>query len=111
MNEGYLRAVLDNITDGVIAINNEGAVRLFNSAAQRMFGYPESEVLGKDIGLLVPSLPAGQNGGIVREVQGLRKNGAEFQVDLSACEIPNENELIRVFIVHDVTERRQAEQR
>lgn len=111
MNEGHLQTALNSITDGVIAFDGQGAVKLFNSAAQRMFGYPESEVLGKDIGLLIPSLHAGRNGETVREVQGLRKDSAAFRVDLTACQTAEKDEPVYMFIARDMTERQQAEQR
>lgn len=76
LEEGLPRTVLDNITDGVIAIDNKGTVRLFNSAAQRMFEYLDSDVLGKNIDLLIPSFHGSRDGETVREVQVCRKNGA-----------------------------------
>lgn len=107
----YLRIALDNVSEGVICIDRQGTVRLFNTAAQRMFGYPENEVIGKNIDALIPALRLGQPGEPLREMQGLRRNGTAFQVDLNICEARDRQESMCVYVVRDVTERQQAEQR
>jgi len=52
--EEYLRAVIDNVLDGIIAINEELTVEMFNPAAERMFGYSAQEVIGKSVTMLMP---------------------------------------------------------
>jgi PAS domain-containing protein len=44
-----LRTILDNIADGVIAIDPQGVIGIFNPMAEQIFSYKESEVLGKNI--------------------------------------------------------------
>ena len=109
--EEYLRIALDNVAEGVICIDRQGTVRLFNAVAQRMFGYIESEVIGNNIDTLIPALPRGQPGEPLREMQGLRRNGTAFQLDLNLCETRDPQESMCVYVVRDATERQQAEQR
>jgi two-component system sensor kinase FixL len=48
------RAILDTATDAILSIDEEHKIRLFNNAAQRIFGYSRTEVLGKDLSILIP---------------------------------------------------------
>lgn len=50
-----LEAVLDTTLDGIIVINAKGTIDAFNRGAQDMFGYPASEVIGRNVSLLMPS--------------------------------------------------------
>ena len=112
--QDYLGAILNHVADGVIVVDPQGVIRTFNPVAERVFGYQESEVVGKSAGKLLTDLAAETDGVIgigAREVVGLRKSGATFQVDLNVCAAGNGHDPAFVLIVRDVTERKQAEQR
>ena len=112
---GHLQTILlNNIADGVITVDPQGAIRMLNPVAERMFGYKEDEVLGKNVNTLLPALRTGQDGVMdldSREIEGIRKGGVTFQVDLTMRETTNESPPVFVAITRDITERRQAEQR
>jgi phosphoserine phosphatase RsbU/P len=121
-----LRAILDTIADGVVATDEKGAIQLFNPAAESLFGYRREEVLGRNVNLLMDSpdreahdgylasyLRTGHRKiiGIGREVYGRRKDGSRFPLYLSIGEALQGRQRIFVAVLHDLTARRQAEEK
>ena len=119
-----LQAVLDNVVDGIITINSKGIVQSFNPSAETIFGYSKDEVIGRNINMLMPSpyqeehdgyLESYQKTGkahiigIGREVEGLRKDGSIFPMDLAVSTMIIDNETVYSGIVRDITERKQME--
>ena len=49
LNESRLKAILNNTVDGVITINDRGIIETFNPAAERLFGYSESQAIGQNV--------------------------------------------------------------
>jgi sigma-B regulation protein RsbU (phosphoserine phosphatase) len=120
------RAILDTIADGVIVIDEAGTVQWFNPAAERLFGYRREECLGRNVKFLMPEPDRGHHDaylanylgtgikriiGIGREVQGCRKDGSLFPMYLSIGEQRQGEQRRFVGIVHDLTQRKQAEER
>src|SRR5438874_13154534 len=54
-SEARWRSIIDSAVDGIIVIDVKGCIESFNPAAERLFGYAESEVLGKNVSILMPS--------------------------------------------------------
>jgi two-component system, LuxR family, sensor kinase FixL len=119
-----LKAVVDTAVDGVILIDSCGIVRMFNPACEQVFGYRQDEVVGHNVKMLMPSpfheehdyyLENYQRSGerkiigIGREVEGRRKDGTTFPIELSVGEARHRNEPLFVGIIRDITKRRQAE--
>ena len=119
-----LSAVIDNIVDGIITINERGTIESFNPAARRIFGYLNDEVIGQNIKMLMPDpyhrehdgyldnfIRTGEKKviGVGREVIGLRKDGSQFPMELGISELSVDNARHFVGITRDITERHSAE--
>ena len=119
-----MRAVVETAVDGVILIDHRGLILMFNPACERLFGYSFEEVRGENVKMLMPEpyhdehdsyldnyRKTGQQRiiGIGREVIGRRKDGSTFPMDLSVGESREDGESIFVGVIHDLTERKQAE--
>ncbi|MCP2006901.1 response regulator [Duganella violaceipulchra] len=119
------RTVMDNIGDGIITINADGVIEAFNHAACGIFGYTPEEAIGANIMRMMPaSLRGAHHAGMGRylagglpkvvgknnvELQGLRKDGTTFVLELSIRALLVEGQHLFVGIVRDVTERKRAE--
>lgn len=122
--QSRLRAVVDTAVDGVILINAQGVILMYNPACERLFGYAPFEVIGRNVKMLMPEpyqsghdtflrnyLETGERKiiGIGREVLGRRRSGATFPMDLSVAEAEEDGQPIFVGIIRDLTERKAAE--
>lgn len=119
-----LRAILETAVEGIITIDERGIIESFNRAAERIFGYSASEVLGKNVNVLMPSPYRQEHDGymanyertghariigIGREVVGQRKDGSEFPMDLAVSEVRLADRRIFTGFVRDVSERKRLE--
>lgn len=124
--EGQLEALIRTAVDGIMCIDRSGRVSLYNPACERIFGWTADEVIGRNVSMLMPQRYARQHDGFIanylrsgqpriigigREVEGLRKAGTEFPMDLSVGEFASDGEQLFVGIVRDLTERVAAERR
>lgn len=125
-SEARFRAIAENITDGVITIDAFGIVRSFNPAAERIFGQPAEDIVGKNIHLLMPEpyrfehdrflrrYREGHGAGIVgvgpRELLGMRRDGTVFPLDVAVGQMDISGQRMFVGIVRDITARQQAQE-
>lgn len=124
--EARLKSVIETAVDGIITIDERGQVESFNPAAERMFGYAASEVLGRNVSLLMASPDRQQHDdylkryqstndkriiGDGREVVGRRKDGSTFPLRLSVGEFQLGGARRFTGIAHDLTEQKRAEKR
>ena len=122
--EARLRNMFEHAVDGLITIDARGIVQSYNPACEAMFGYGANEVVGKNASLLMPELYRGENAnafedylttshanisGIGREVEGRRKDGSSFSIDLSISQFETSGEIQFSGIVRDITGRKQVE--
>ncbi|HYG90580.1 MAG TPA: PAS domain S-box protein [Azospirillum sp.] len=119
-------AILTAAVDGIITIDEYGRVESFNLAAERIFGYARAEVVGQNVKMLMPEPYQSEHDGyltaykvtnkpkiigIGREVQGRRKDGSVFPMDLAVGESRFHGSRLFAGIVRDITERKETEQR
>ncbi len=67
------RAILQTAVDGILTINQSGIVQSLNPAAERMFGYPENDVIGHNVSMLMPEPYHGEHDGYLQNY--LRSGG------------------------------------
>src|SRR6185436_14357003 len=101
-SEGHLRAVLDNVAEGIITVDESGHIATFNPAAEKIFDYAAGDVLGRDVRLLLEPSCAG-------ETSARRRGGRPFPIDLSIGELRLDNAHHFVLGVRDITARKKAE--
>lgn len=123
-SEARIRAIVDTAIDGIIVINERGIIEMFNGGAEKMLGYRAREVIGHNVKMLMPDPFSREHDGyldnynrtgkskiigIGREVEALRKDGTSFPIHLSISEVRLEGRSIFAGIIHDITERIEAE--
>ena len=114
-----IRAILDNVADGIITVDERLVVRSYNPAAQRLFGYAPEEVIGKDFTRLVGEpfraemrpqlrnyLSASQQEVVVatHETGGRTKDGREFPLEFNVSRLGPQRLVIGS--LRDVSERK-----
>lgn len=120
----HTQTILNDIADGIITINKDGIIASFNHAAETIFGYRASQIIGKNISELMPEpyksmhdsyiknhLKTNKKNiiGIGREVLGLRRNGNEFPMDLMVSRVYQNGEPIFIGIIRDITEKKRVD--
>ena len=122
-----VKAVMANVGEGILIIDQNSVIESFNAAASTIFGYPVEEVIGKEMKILMPpemrdlheqGMHRYLQGGTARvigrqgvELPGLRKDGATFPLELTVNEIRLDDRRLFVGIVRDITERKQTEEK
>ncbi len=113
-----LTGLMRTIVDGVITIDSRGGIIDFNPACEWMFGYAASDVIGRNVKMLMPEPYQYEHDGYLlnyrttgerkiiglgREVVGRRKDGSTFPMELSVGEIDSGEGRAYVGVLRDVT--------
>lgn len=119
-----MAAIVNNAVDGILTIDSTGTVETCNAAAERIFGRAASEVVGRNVKLLMPEPYHSEHDGylerylrtgdprvigIGREVSGRRGDGTEFPMELSVSEVAIAGRRVFAGLVRDITERKHVE--
>jgi diguanylate cyclase (GGDEF)-like protein/PAS domain S-box-containing protein len=117
-----LKAIMDNVADGIVVLDNQGVVVSFSRPAEAIFGYRRSEVIGRTAGMLIlPSpgepgqaldlvLGSGNVPGEVRETMARRKSGEVIPIELAASQVSFNGDTLHILTVRDITLRKQTEE-
>jgi PAS domain S-box-containing protein len=124
--ESRYRKLLHAVPDAILEVDQEGRITILNEAAERMFGYTRAEFLGLNVETLVPAAmrsghakhrssyaehPNTRPMGTGLELQGQRKDGSLFPVEISLSPNWIEGSLHVIASVRDITERKTVENR
>jgi two-component system, LuxR family, sensor kinase FixL len=122
----FRAAIVDEALDGIIVTDGTGTVLSFNRAAATLFGYSADEVIGRNVRMLMPEpyrddhdtclsnyLETGEMKiiGFRRQVEGQRKDGSIFPIELGVASVDQEGRRLFVGFTHDLSERRKFEAR
>jgi PAS domain S-box-containing protein len=124
--EALYRGIIAISADAIVCTDSAQRIILFNSGAERIFGYASDEVIGKPLGTLIPARYRQDHGRQMRrfggsdvaarqmgergEVAGVRKNGEEFPAEASISRIEIEGRAIYTAVLRDISERRRTEE-
>lgn len=124
--EAHLQSILDTVPDAMIVIDEHGIIHSFSAAAERQFGWSPLEVIGRNIGMLMPNpyreahdryllryLTTGEQRiiGTGRVVVGERQDGSTFPMELSVGEMRSGDRRYFTGFARDLTERQITERR
>ncbi len=123
-SDATTRALLETAAQAVLAVDPDGTIAIANRMAGEMFGYAANELSGKPLDLLLPERlrmqhalhradfachPTPRPMGTGRDLQGLRKDGSEFPVEVSLSSVKTRRGPLAVSFVSDITARKKAE--
>jgi PAS domain S-box-containing protein len=123
-SEERFRSLVDSATDAIVVADGRGFIVSWNRSASTLFGYADEEAIGQPLTLLMParyhhmheqglarieSTGKGRMMGSVIEVDGLRKDGTEFPIELSLATWKSAKSSYYSGIIRDISERKKAE--
>jgi PAS domain S-box-containing protein len=110
--------IVEHSVDGIIAVGQDGAILAFNAAAEAMFGYTESEIVGRDVSTIisagadrqVDATPDRSSGGLeVRDLDhgtiGRRRSGNTFPLKLIISQAEVDGRSFSACVTRDITEQ------
>jgi PAS domain S-box-containing protein len=123
--QARLQSILETAPEAIITIDEKGIVDTFSASAEKLFGYDSSEVVGRNVSMLMPSpyreqhdqyiqryLTTGERRiiGIGRVVEAQRKDGSIFPMELAVGEVASVGERTFTGFIRDLSARRRMEQ-
>lgn len=122
--EQHLQSILATVPDAMIIIDEAGSITSFSAAAERLFGYQEAELIGRNVSCLMPQPDRGRHDeyiahylrtgerriiGLGRVVVGQRRDGSTFPMELSVGEAGEDGQRMFTGFIRDLTAKEQDE--
>ncbi len=123
--EKNTRTLIESAPNGIVVVDQHGAINLVNRSAEKQFGYERPELIGKSIEILVPVNrrvmheierqafqlhPASRPMGAGRDLSGRRKDGSEFPVEIGLNTVTRNGRAAVLATVIDISERKEAQE-
>jgi PAS domain S-box-containing protein len=124
-SSALVETVLNTVADGIVTLHaNGGIMATANPAIETMFGYMAIDLIGQPLHMLIPELNGDEVGGSIayysasdgarangtgREVQGCRKDGRRFPLEMTVAEMEQGNQRYFTGILRDITARKTVE--
>jgi len=116
--------VVEAALSALVIVDYNGMIALVNAEAEKVFGYSRAEMLGTDVGMLIPerfrghdqalrgrlftNVPPSRPMGVGRDLFGLRKDGTEFPMEIGLNPIQTDEGALVVATIVDITECRRV---
>ncbi len=124
-SEHRLASIISSAMDGIITVDARQRIVLFNTAAEKIFGYPSAEIIGQALDLLIPqrfrsahqhhidefgqTQTTRRSMGKLGAISGVRASGEEFPIEASISQVEANGEKFYTVILRDITEKRRLE--
>lgn len=121
-----IEAISDNVLDAIVTIDSEAKIVACNSSCERIFGWPVSEMLGRNVSMLMPEPYHSEHDiyvqnyvrggppqimGVGREALAVRKDGSVFAIEIGISEVRFDNQRLFIGILRDISARKLIEHR
>ncbi|HKQ86419.1 MAG TPA: PAS domain S-box protein [Candidatus Acidoferrales bacterium] len=121
--EKRFETLLEAAPDAMVVVDAEGAIKVINAQTEKIFGYARAELIGQPVEILLPNryrsahathregyaqAPHSRAMGVGLELYGVRKDGAEFPVEISLSPLQTEEGLLVSSTIRDVSLRHEA---
>lgn len=118
------QTIIQHAIDGIVTINADGIIQSFNPAAERLFGYSASELIGRNVNILMPEMERRRHDNYIRNYQRTRepriigqgrevtaqhRDGNQIEIRLGVAEFFLKQQQHFVGFIHDISERKRAE--
>ena len=123
-NEKRVRAIVESASDGIFTIDGHLTIQSVNRAAESIFGYSADELIGQNSQILMAATDGTRNAAVLaeyignedrtllgerREVEGVRRDGTRFPMELTICEAALRDQIVFTGFVRDLTAFKEAE--
>jgi two-component system sensor kinase FixL len=118
--ESLLQASLETVADALVLTDDRGEIQSFSRAAERLFGWTAAEIVGQPFRRLTPmgeadvldaSARGSDDGDSYRQVTGVKKDGAQFPMEVRVGEVSVGGRRLFTLVIHDMTSAQEAERR
>ncbi len=122
--EHRFRQAVESAPNAIVMVNKSGTIEMVNSQTETSFGYSRTELVGQPVEMLVPerfrsahigfrqaylAAPVSRPMGVGQDLYGLRKDGAEFPVEIGLSLIDSHEETLVLSTIVDITTRKATE--
>ncbi len=121
-SETKFQQIIQSANDAIIISCSRGKIIFQNNYARQLFGFPEEEMIGKSLEIIMPErYRKAHKQGVERmggesriigktiELTGLRKDGTEFPIELTLGIMKTDKETFYTGIIRDISERKKSE--
>ena len=125
-SEARFSGIISISADAIISVDEDQRITIFNEGAEKIFGYAKVEVIGRDLGILLPArlheahrrhvaaFVAGEAtsrpmGAPHMTIVGVRKNRDEFPAEASISKLDTGRKTLLTIALRDITERKRTE--